>query len=191
MRLRFCLCCFYVNYNPFPRNYVVEKRDKRTGEWIRCSDPIRGTETTISKLKDGQEYEFRVMAENENGLSEPLVTDRPVLVKNPFSMLLLSCIDDIEMNLLFLDEPGAPGTPECKSRDRDHIEIKWTPPRNDGGNPVQGYIVERREISGKRRDWTPLERGDLQRVRVYIDFFLSFTESPHEMSREKLVIKTH
>lgn len=65
--------------------YVVEKRDKKTGEWVRCSDPIRGNEVTLTKLKDGHEYEFRVMAENANGLSEPLVTDKPVLVKNPFS----------------------------------------------------------------------------------------------------------
>lgn len=69
----------------FARGYVVEKRDKKSGEWVRCSDQVRGTEVTVSKLKEGQEYEFRVMAENANGLSEPLVTDRPVLVKNPFS----------------------------------------------------------------------------------------------------------
>jgi len=131
--------------------YVVEKRDKKTGEWVRCSDPIRGNEVTLTKLKDGHEYEFRVMAENANGLSEPLVTDRPVLVKNPFN------------------EPGQPGQPECKSRDRDHIEIKWNPPRNDGGNPVQGYIIERREISGKKRDWTKLNRGDIHRGTTYRD----------------------
>ena len=65
--------------------YVVEKRDKKSGEWVRCSDQVRGTEVTISKLKEGQEYEFRVMAENANGLSEPLTTDRSTLVKNPFS----------------------------------------------------------------------------------------------------------
>jgi hypothetical protein len=40
---------------------------------------------TISKLKEGHEYEFRVMAENINGLSEPLVTEKSTLVKNPFS----------------------------------------------------------------------------------------------------------
>lgn len=66
----------------------------------------------------------------------------------------------------FLDAPGAPGKPDCKSRDRDHIEIQWTPPRNDGGNPIQGYIIERRELTSKRREWTPLERGNLQRVMI-------------------------
>lgn len=65
----------------------MEKRDKKSGEWVRCADAVNGTEVTIPKLKEGTEYEFRVMAENMNGLSEPLVTDRPVLVKNPFSKL--------------------------------------------------------------------------------------------------------
>ena len=67
------------------RNYVVEKRDKKSGEWVRCSDSVSGTSVTIPKLKEGHEYEFRVMAENVNGLSEPLVTEKAILVKNPFS----------------------------------------------------------------------------------------------------------
>ena len=66
---------------------MIEKRDKKSGEWVRCSEPIKGTQVTLTKLKEGQEYEFRVMAENANGLSEPLVTDRSVLVKNPFGKL--------------------------------------------------------------------------------------------------------
>lgn len=63
----------------------MEKRDKKTGEWVRCAEAVNGTEVTIPKLKEGHEYEFRVMAENINGVSEPLVTDRGVVVKNPFS----------------------------------------------------------------------------------------------------------
>ena len=78
-----------LKFNYDYRNYVVEKRDKKSGDWIRCADAVYGTEVTIQKLKEGHEYEFRVLAENPNGLSEPLVTDRPVLVKNPFSKLFL------------------------------------------------------------------------------------------------------
>jgi hypothetical protein len=61
-------------------------------------------------------------------------------------------------------EPGQPGTPECVSRDRDHIEVKWSPPRNDGGNPVKGYIVERREKAAKKKEWTKVSRGEFQKV---------------------------
>jgi hypothetical protein len=78
----------------FYRNYVVEKRDKKSGDWVRCNDAVNGTEVTISKLKEGHEYEFRVMAENINGLSEPLVTERGTLVKNPFSEFFFSYFDN-------------------------------------------------------------------------------------------------
>jgi hypothetical protein len=30
------------------------------------------------------------MAENSNGLSEPLITEKPILVKSPFSNILFS-----------------------------------------------------------------------------------------------------
>ncbi|CAF4536552.1 unnamed protein product [Rotaria sp. Silwood1] len=132
-------------------NYVVEKRDKKTGDWVRCSDPVNGTQVTLSKLKEGHEYDFRVMAENINGLSEPLMTEKAILVKNPFT------------------EPGQPGTPECVTRDREHIELKWNPPRSDGGNPIKGYIVERREKAAKKKEWTDINRGDLHKGTNFVD----------------------
>jgi hypothetical protein len=75
--------------------------------------------------------------------------------------------------LNLIAEPGAPGTPECVSRDRDHIEVKWASPRNDGGNPVQGYIVERREKAAKKKEWTKINRGELHKVN-----FLSEQQRP-------------
>ncbi|CAF0817484.1 unnamed protein product, partial [Didymodactylos carnosus] len=132
-------------------NYVVEKRDKKSGDWIRVNDAVIGTQVTIPKLKEGHEYEFRVMAENSNGLSEPLVTEKAVHVKNPFT------------------EPGQPGSPECVSRDRDHIEIKWSPPRNDGGSPIKGYIVERRDKTANRKDWSKITKGDLNKTPNFVD----------------------
>ena len=63
--------------------YVVEKLDK--GRWVqvgRCKDP----EMDVSGLQEGKEYSFRVRAVNEEGESEPLETDRPIVAKNPFGM---------------------------------------------------------------------------------------------------------
>jgi len=45
---------------------------------------------TIPKLKKGAGYEFRVVAENVQGDSEPLLTTEPVIAENPFSELLSS-----------------------------------------------------------------------------------------------------
>lgn len=68
-------------------SYQVEKLDKATGRWVpvgRTSD----TEMDIKGLQEGHEYEFRVKAINEEGESEPLVTDGSTLAKNPYGKIL-------------------------------------------------------------------------------------------------------
>ncbi|CAF4367962.1 unnamed protein product, partial [Rotaria magnacalcarata] len=62
-------------------------------------------------------------------------------------------------------------------------------PRNDGGNPVKGYIIERREKGGKRKEWSKINRGDLHKVSKLL--FLILLEAHRKTSRKKLVYKTH
>ncbi|XP_066906154.1 immunoglobulin superfamily member 22-like, partial [Halyomorpha halys] len=50
------------------------------------------------------------------------------------------------------DEPGAPSPPEIVDWDKDFVDLKWSPPLKDGGAPVTGYIVEKREKGSPR--WT-------------------------------------
>lgn len=42
----------------------------------------------VRNLEPGTEYEFRVMAENSNGVSEPLMTTEPVLAKYPYGKIV-------------------------------------------------------------------------------------------------------
>ncbi|CAN8010311.1 unnamed protein product, partial [Ixodes pacificus] len=131
--------------------YVIEKRDKtRGGMWVPAVTFVAPTATdaTVPKLIEGTEYEFRVMAENAQGLSEPLVTARPVMAKSPYGT------------------PGKPGQPEAVDHDRDFIKIKWDPPRNDGGSPITGYDVERRDTKGNR--WVRVNK-DPVRTPEYTD----------------------
>ena len=95
-------------------------------------DFVPGTGCTIPKLKEGHEYDFRVIAENQNGEGEPLETSEATLAKNPF------------------DAPGAPKNLECLSRSYTHVEIGWKKPSNDGGAPIKGYAVERKEKNSKK-----------------------------------------
>jgi hypothetical protein len=53
---------------------------------------------------------------------------------------------------LISDEPGAPGTPEATDWDKDHVDLRWTPPVKDGGSPITGYVIEKREKGSPR--WT-------------------------------------
>ena len=69
--------------------YVLEKKP-RGGKWQKCTGTIgpNDTQATAKNLDDGEEYDFRVMAVNENGESEPLVTSGPIKAKFPFGMKL-------------------------------------------------------------------------------------------------------
>lgn len=44
-----------------------------------------------------------------------------------------------------IDEPSAPGKPAVTDWDKDHVDLEWTPPKNDGGSPITGYIVQKKE----------------------------------------------
>ncbi|EGT49285.1 hypothetical protein CAEBREN_29721 [Caenorhabditis brenneri] len=123
-------------------NYVVEKRDTRTNTWVPVSAFVTGTSITVPKLTEGHEYEFRVMAENAFGRSDSLNTDEPVLAKDPFGT------------------PGKPGRPEIVDTDNDHIDIKWDPPRDNGGSPVDHYDVERKDAKTGR--WIKVNTSPVQ-----------------------------
>ncbi|VDN28526.1 unnamed protein product [Gongylonema pulchrum] len=113
-------------------NYVVEKRDLQSNTWVPVSTFVPGTTATVSKLSEGHQYEFRVMAENANGRSDPLNTDSPITAKDPFGT------------------PDKPGRPTVTDHDVDHIDIEWDPPKDDGGNPISHYDIERKDLKTGR-----------------------------------------
>lgn len=50
------------------------------------------------------------------------------------------------------DEPDKPGTPEIVDWDKDHVDLKWDKPIKDGGAPITGYVIEKREVGSPK--WT-------------------------------------
>lgn len=124
-----------LNWNPpaddggqLVENYVVEKMDEATGRWVPAGETI-GPETSLA-VKDlipGHKYKFRVRAQNKQGKSDPLTAANAIEAKNPF------------------DEPSSPGKPEIKDYDSDFVELQWTRPENDGGSPISGYIIEKKD----------------------------------------------
>jgi len=67
-------------------HYVVEKKDKKSGKWTPVSKYCKTPECDVSGLDEGEEYEFRVAAVNDQGQSEPLVTQKPIIAKHPFGV---------------------------------------------------------------------------------------------------------
>uniref|UniRef100_A0A1I8IQH6 Ig-like domain-containing protein n=1 Tax=Macrostomum lignano TaxID=282301 RepID=A0A1I8IQH6_9PLAT len=122
------------------QNYVVQKLDTQKGEWETVSETVSGTTFTVPRLKEGHEYQFRVAAETLQGISEPLETSgAPTKAKNPY------------------DAADAPAAPEIVDHDRTKVDLAFKPPRRDGGSPIIGYIVERKEIKATR--WVKVTRN--------------------------------
>lgn len=108
--------------------YQVEKLDTATGRWVPVGRTAgNDTELDVKGLQEGREYQFRVRAVNEEGESEPLETDGTILAKNPY------------------DIPGKPGTPTIEDWDVDRVDLKWDAPKQTGGAPITGYIIEKKE----------------------------------------------
>ena len=49
-----------------------------------------------------------------------------------------------------IDAPGQPGKPEVIDADKDHITMAWKKPKKDGGAPIKGYNLERRDSKSDR-----------------------------------------
>lgn len=61
-------------------SYVIERRDRRFTSWLRVDAVKPGiTSYCIQNLVEGNEYLFRVYAENEEGSSEPLMSVEGVI----------------------------------------------------------------------------------------------------------------
>ena len=74
---------------------------------------------------------------------------------------------EFEFVLLFsLDVPEAPGKPEVTAVDRKEITITWSPPESDGGSPVTGYIVEKKETTSTR--WTKAVRDSVTETTLTV-----------------------
>lgn len=65
-----------------------------------------------------------------------------------------------------VDEPGKPGRPELKNWDKDFVDLEWTPPKDDGGAPIEKYIVQMRDKEG--RQWVDVAKvpGDRTATKV-------------------------
>lgn len=67
--------------------YVIEKRDlTHGGGWVPAVNYInpRNTHAVVPRLLEGTKYEFRVFAENLQGRSDPLETEKPIVAKNQY-----------------------------------------------------------------------------------------------------------
>ncbi|ESO99761.1 hypothetical protein LOTGIDRAFT_141663, partial [Lottia gigantea] len=123
------------------RSYIIERKEAKRTMWTKAGSVNGETLTfTPTGLLEGTEYYFRISAENEVGISEPLAMDSPVTPKSPFAA------------------PSAPiGPLEVTDIQRDNATIAWKAPEDDGGSPITGYIIEKRDT--KRNNWSKVGKA--------------------------------
>ena len=67
--------------------YVIERRDAKYGGWTTLADVHSSTHSfKVTRLLEGNEYFFRVVAQNEVGFGHGIETARSVVVKSPYGM---------------------------------------------------------------------------------------------------------
>lgn len=65
--------------------YVIERRNVPHGGWTTVATVDSAQRSfKIKRLLEGNEYNFRVIAENAAGMSKAAETTHPVLIKSPF-----------------------------------------------------------------------------------------------------------
>jgi len=64
------------------------------------------------------------------------------------------CHLSIEFSLILVDKPGKPEGPlEAVDVHKEGCKLKWNKPKDDGGLPVTGYVVEKMDLQTGR--WVP------------------------------------
>eukprot|EP00096_Caligus_rogercresseyi_P016211 TRINITY_DN878_c0_g1_i1.p1 TRINITY_DN878_c0_g1~~TRINITY_DN878_c0_g1_i1.p1 ORF type:complete len:1596 (-),score=294.53 TRINITY_DN878_c0_g1_i1:195-4982(-) len=137
-------------------HYIIEKINKSHSEWMPCG---RTTEpsATIVGLTPGKEYRLRVRAVNNEGESDPLEGVDSFITENPWS------------------PPSSPDRPVLNDYDHDYIQIKWNPPKKDGGSRVTGYQVQIRPWRGSEWQFGEDVKGQLERTTLEQDLRLGQT----------------
>lgn len=57
-------------------------------------------------------------------------------------------------NIIFIGKPSPPQDLKVVSIDNKKAVLSWSPPEHNGGAPITGYAIEKKDTSSKSADWT-------------------------------------
>ncbi|XP_076003215.1 immunoglobulin-like and fibronectin type III domain-containing protein 1 [Genypterus blacodes] len=117
-------------------NYIIERQQTRHSLWTKLGD-VSADKTSFRdrNVTHGKKCNYRIFAENPEGLSDALDTT-----------------DSIMAGIMILS--GPPGAPNVVSASKTCINLTWTPPVDDGGVPITGYQLEKRKKDTNQ--WTAI-----------------------------------
>uniref|UniRef100_A0A8C4R519 Titin n=1 Tax=Eptatretus burgeri TaxID=7764 RepID=A0A8C4R519_EPTBU len=129
-------------------NYIISKRDVSSGTWSDVSSMVARNVMKVTRLTTGEEYQFRIKAENRFGISDYL-DSASVTVKLPYTT------------------PGAPSTPLIKSVTKESMVVSWNQPVTDGGSPVLGYHLEMKDRNSIL--WQRVNRALIRSIHLKVN----------------------
>ncbi|XP_048054895.1 immunoglobulin-like and fibronectin type III domain-containing protein 1 isoform X2 [Megalobrama amblycephala] len=107
-------------------NYIIERQQVGQGTWKKVGDISANHLTFRDKsVSLGKRYIYRIYAENLEGISEAMETEKIMAG-----------------SLMF---PGPLAPPTVVSAFKNCINLTWTPPEKDGGTKILGYQLEKRK----------------------------------------------
>uniref|UniRef100_A0A8C5HQK6 Immunoglobulin-like and fibronectin type III domain-containing protein 1 n=1 Tax=Gouania willdenowi TaxID=441366 RepID=A0A8C5HQK6_GOUWI len=108
-------------------NYIIERQQTRQSLWTK-NGGVTADKTSFRdrNVTHGKKYNYRIYAENPEGISDALETT-----------------DSIMAGIMIL--AGPPGAPKVVSASKTCINLTWTPPEDDRGVPITGYQLEKRK----------------------------------------------
>lgn len=144
-------------------HYIIERRETSRLAWTVVSNDCKTTVYKVTKLLEGNEYIFRVMAANSYGVGEPITTPS-IIMKDPFG------------------HPGSPQIIEVTNIAKDSMTVCWNAPDTDGGSEILGYIIEKRDRSGIR--WTRCNRQKVTDICFRVQGLIEDHEYEFRVSAE-------
>ena len=131
-------------------HYIIEKRETSRLAWTIVTSDCCAPMFKATKLLEGNEYIFRVMAVNKYGIGEALESSA-VIMKNPFI------------------PPGSPQILDVTNIAKDAMTVCWSAPETDGGSEIIGYIIEKKDRSGIR--WDKMQQTKSHRLTLQSNRF--------------------
>uniref|UniRef100_A0A3P9GXL5 Titin n=1 Tax=Oryzias latipes TaxID=8090 RepID=A0A3P9GXL5_ORYLA len=128
-------------------NYIIEKCETKRGVWSVHSNAVITNKAKVTRLIEGNEYIFRVRAENKMGPG-PAVQSDAIVAGTQFNV------------------PDAPEVPEVTKIGKEEMTVQWSEPEKDGGKPITGYLLEKREEHAIR--WTLVNKDPIPGTRFTI-----------------------
>ena len=111
-------------------HYILETREPGSRDWNTIAElPKSADHFVVKDLVEGEEYDFRITAENKVGRSKPVEADATVKPER---------------------KPEVPSSPvwplTASDVTKDSVLLSWKPPTDDGGSALTGYIIDKLDL---------------------------------------------